>query len=334
MCARKRGVREVNFPQPDTDEVPAVPGVRWRPAEVAAKPEGKRVEATPAAAAAEPAAAQPAAAAAKSSLSPRARYYGVVARWQRFRARARSDYLGTYDTSEEAAQAVDGALRRWGVRRYHKLNFPANKEECDAVARGEPPKEASSDEEEEEEEEEAPRCVRNKRARSPRAEEEDAAQPNAAKAPRAQPAAHAGGSRMLALPPPPPPPSHIGVLTLPPPAALALSSMEEDDDDVASTASFLRTLPLPLARVDAAVAAVRGSGVTLERLDRIASASIDKQERLMLLGAAAGALGINTPGEQLMLALGVLQRAHQERGGGGGGGGGEAGLAGPRGEAS
>jgi hypothetical protein len=95
---------------------------------------------------------------------------------------------------------------------------------------------------------------------------------------------------------------------LAPPAAAAPASvpLAAEDDKLAAVATFLRGIRPPLEQLDAALAALPGSGVTVARLASFAASS----ECAMLVDRAAASLRLELPFDRLAVLSAVLALPH------------------------
>ncbi len=314
-AARRHGILAVNFPRPGTREVQAVAGRRM-PARL--------FEQRPKLAAPQRTAQQ---------------YLGVAVRSSRFEARLREFHGGMHDTAEAAARTVDEELRR--RNQLHKLNFPATAAERAAKARGQPaaPQAAPAPRQRKRTLEPESAAAPTRAAKTPRAqpamagaaaaarsgpglatavapaasdddmdaaameepeEEEVAAKgsgaatllpiaPAAAKEPAAAlPTAAPTAAPMLAPP----------AAALPAPAPPAAAA----DSKLAAVAAFLRGIQPPLEQLDAALAALPGSGVTMARLASFAASG----QRAMLVDRAAESLCLQLPFDRLAVLQALL----------------------------
>ncbi len=89
----------------------------------------------------------------------------------------------------------------------------------------------------------------------------------------------------------------------PPPAAPA------PDAQAAALAAWLRSIAPQLTQLDAAVASIPGSGVSLAVLDRLASANTPLATRHYLIDHAASQLGISSKRDKLLFLAAALERA-------------------------
>ena len=229
--------------------------------------------------------------------------------------------LGAFGTAEEAAHAVDAAAR-WHSQ-LEQLNFPTPEERalmgrqtrsspyCKAGRQAErkmPQVEnddAPEEDEVDKEDDWQPRGSPRRRIESPAQVQRDAdaldALAEAALPPAGVPEALAASTLAPSQSPPvTPDPLTIAVLEAPAPAAPppSASQLQQNDDVVA----FLRSISPPLRCLDAAVAAVPGSGVSMRQLRQlplmlhstVAAAYIDR---------VAKALHIEDGGDKLDLLL-------------------------------
>jgi hypothetical protein len=127
-------------------------------------------------------------------------------------------------------------------------------------------------------------------------------QPDAAVATpvQATPPSDAAAAAAAAAPPPPLPPA------APAPDAEA---------EAAALADWLRAIKPPLTQLEAAVAAVPGSGLRLAVLDRCAFANLRLKTRKDLIDDAADLLGISGECDQLLFRTAALERQRRAPGG-------------------
>jgi hypothetical protein len=81
------------------------------------------------------------------------------------------------------------------------------------------------------------------------------------------------------------------------------------EEDIAALYAFLRGISPPLCLPDAAV--VRGSGLTLAKLDAISAAHVAAAHSGMLLQSSADALGIRMPADRLLFMAAALERVRR-----------------------
>ena len=230
--------------------------------------------------------------------------------------------LGAFGTAEEAARAVDAAARRHS--QLEQLNFPTA-EECARMGRqprSAPHQQAGrqaerklpeSDEDEEEDDDDdwLPRGTPRRRVESPVPTRRDTRRDANAVAPAASlpmkvPQAHTPvpspvtpapvalvarkAPEAAALPAPAPSPS---------PLQLQIQQLPQPNDDVIA---FLRSISPPLRCLDAAVAAVPSSGVSMHRLRQL-SRMLHSTMVAACVDRVAAALCIDDPGDKLDLML-------------------------------
>jgi hypothetical protein len=317
-AARKRHLKVVNFPRPGTDEVQAVFQPRQRDRTNPAKPQAEWAQ--------KPASARRSFAATEAAAAD---FYGVSAIGSRFQAKLGATSLGLHDSAKAAALAVDAHAR--ATRFLGALNFPANDAERAAVdaARPLPPPDSSDEEgdsqdgdddaaaaadedeggvaaDEADDEEQAPpqaMLQKPKRAREPSEEAPPRRAPGvraaAREAAQAAPTAAAVGAAAHGIG------GGDDVLALMRPAAVALVAAPAGEDaTTAGVAAFLRSIRPPLSQLDAALAALPGSGLSMEHLAAMAAteAAADRQ---MLYAGVAGELSLTRMADRVAFVAAV-----------------------------
>ncbi len=310
-AARRHGILAVNFPRPGTREVQAVRGHGQKPALFF---QGQQQQTT-------------------AQQRTAQQYLGVtLRRGGSFEARLRDFYGGMHRTAEAAAHAVDEELRR--RNQLHKLNFPATAAERAAKARGRPAEAQATPaarvlKRAHEPESAAPtRAAKKPRTQPAAAGAAAAARGGPGLASAVAPAASdhdmkaaateepeeefAAEDRAAAVPLPVAPaavkqpasalpmaaPTAAPVLAPPAAAPAPPAAM---NDNLAAVAAFLRGIHPPLVQLDAALAALPGSGMSMAHL-----ACFGVSERESLLNDAADVLRIRAPLDRMVFKAALL----------------------------
>ncbi len=293
--ARAHGVTCVNFPRPGTDETQAhfgEPAPMMARAAVRRGAEAVSDDAVDHHLTLSSCDGVPAPSRDEQSLP----YYGVYpCSSGRFAAKALNAYMGRHATAAAAARAVDAHLRQLGGDALRKLNFPhLPPDDAPAEDGG-----AAAAQKQSPQSRKRTRADADADADAYADEHEDAVPPLfSLPAPHAAPSDGAGALAVVA-------PQH---------ALTPAAANDNSGDALGAVASFLRAIAPPLSQLDAVLAALPGSGVSMLHLARLAGAAVSQGDRAMLLGTAADALHITNPFDRLAFVAALLELAPRGEG--------------------